>query len=218
MITTGKTHDIKVARGIKFDAGTVGVFDKRYIDYKWWQQLDQQGVFFVSRLKKDARFTVIQDRDIPPTQKHILKDQEIVLPGWRQLVLRPLERVPFVAEFASGGSAVEPPVDLDAVAVHAAIPCPAFPAQRLEIRDSSGAKALPREDADFDFRLVEPASVGRGIVNRESVPDFIANLRSEDVRQRLATVDVEVIHDQVNGLCLRVLHGQIASNLCELKG
>jgi hypothetical protein len=85
VITTGKTHDIKVARGIKFDAGTVVVFDKGYIDYRWWQQLDQQGVFFVSRLKKDAKFTVIQDRDIPPTQKHILKDQEIVLPGWRQL-------------------------------------------------------------------------------------------------------------------------------------
>ena len=85
VITTGKTHDIKVARGIKFDAGTVVVFDKGYLDYKWWQQLDQQGVFFVSRLKKDAKFTVIEDRDIPPTQKHILKDQGIVLPGWRQL-------------------------------------------------------------------------------------------------------------------------------------
>jgi hypothetical protein len=65
----------------------------------------------------------------------------------------------FVAEFASGGSAVEPPVDLDLVAIHAAIPCPALPAQRLEIRNSPGARALPREDVDFDLGLIEPASV-----------------------------------------------------------
>jgi Transposase DDE domain/Domain of unknown function (DUF4372) len=85
VITTGKTHDIKVAHRMKFDAGTVVVFDKGYIDYKWWQQLDQQGVFFVSRLKKDAKYEVVGERDVPPTHKHILRDQEIVLPGWRQL-------------------------------------------------------------------------------------------------------------------------------------
>jgi len=95
---------------------------------------------------------------------------------------------------------------------------PAFSAQRLEIRDSSGTKALPREDADFDFRLIEPASVGGCVVNREAVPDLIANLHTEDVRQRLAAVDVEVVHDQVDGLCLRVLHRQVAGDLCELKG
>ena len=55
------------------------------------------------------------------------------------------------------------------------------------------------------------------VVNRESVPDLIANLHPEDVRQRFAAVDVEVVHDQVDGLCLRVLHRQMAGDLCELK-
>ena len=54
---------------------------------------------------------------------------------------QPLERFPSVAKFVTGGSAVEPPFDLDAVAVHAAIPHPAFPEQRLEIRDSSSGSA-----------------------------------------------------------------------------
>jgi hypothetical protein len=77
-----------------------------------------------------------------------------------------LKNIPLYPNLRRADSAVESPID--AVAVHAAIPCPAFPARRLEIRDSSGAKALPREDADFDFRLVESASVGGGEVNRES--------------------------------------------------
>jgi hypothetical protein len=35
---------------------------------------------------------------------------------------------------------------------------PGFPALHLGTTDSSGAKALPPEDNDFDFHLVEPAS------------------------------------------------------------
>jgi hypothetical protein len=44
-------------------------------------------------------------------------------------------------------------VDFDPVAIHPAIPGVSFPAQ-----NSSFAEALPREEADFDFSLVEPAS------------------------------------------------------------
>ena len=124
----------------------------------------------------------------------------------------------FVAEFATGGSTVEFPVDLDAVAVHAAVPGSAFPAQRLEIRDSSGTEALPRKEADFDFRLIEPSPVGGHEVNGESVPDLAANPHSEGVRQRLAAVDVEVVHDQMDGVRVRVLHRQVAGDLGELEG
>ena len=70
----------------------------------------------------------------------------------------------------SGGSAVEFPVDLDLVTVHAAVPYPGFAAKRSQIPDSSSAEALPREEADFDFRLVEPTPVLGGEVNREAVP------------------------------------------------
>src|SRR5438552_2323912 len=38
------------------------------------------------------------------------------------LVLRPRKEIPFVTERAAGSSAVEFPVDLEAVAIHAAIP------------------------------------------------------------------------------------------------
>jgi hypothetical protein len=81
-----------------------------------------------------------------------------------------------IAELATSGFAVKLPVDLGASAIHPAIPRSSFPTQSLEVRDSSGAEALPREDADFDFSLIEPASVSRRVVNGEPVPDFAADL------------------------------------------
>jgi hypothetical protein len=64
-----------------------------------------------------------------------------------------------VMEIAAGGPAIEFPIDLDSVPVHAAIPGSALAPKRLEIRDSPGAKTLPRENSNFDFCLVEPTSV-----------------------------------------------------------
>jgi hypothetical protein len=85
VITTGKRHDITVARQLRFEPGTIVVFDKGYIDYPWWQALDRDGVFFVSRLKKGAKCEVERRREVPETHKHILADEEILIQGWRQL-------------------------------------------------------------------------------------------------------------------------------------
>ena len=37
VITTGKKHDITVARSLSFEPGTIVVMDKGYADYAWWQ-------------------------------------------------------------------------------------------------------------------------------------------------------------------------------------
>jgi len=86
VITTGKTHDITVARVLHFEPGTIVVMDKGYADYRWWAQLDREKVYLVSRLRKDAKFRVECQRDIPEQhQKRILADEEITLLGHRQL-------------------------------------------------------------------------------------------------------------------------------------
>lgn len=85
VITTGKSHEITVARPMQFPAGTIVVFDKGYADYAWWRRLDQQGVYFVSRLRNDAKYSVQRQRELPSVHKHIRKDEDIVLEGWRQL-------------------------------------------------------------------------------------------------------------------------------------
>jgi len=76
VITDGRTSDIKVARRMRFDPGSVLIMDRGYIDYEWFVQLTQQAVYFVTRLKDRASFEVIEDRPVPE-KGNILKDQII---------------------------------------------------------------------------------------------------------------------------------------------
>jgi Transposase DDE domain/Domain of unknown function (DUF4372) len=66
-ITDGKSHDVTVGRQIRFAAGTIVVFDKGYVDYAWWQQITEDGAFFVTRLKQDLRYKIIQQNPRPAT-------------------------------------------------------------------------------------------------------------------------------------------------------
>jgi len=76
VITHGKTSDVKVARRMRFDPGSVLIMDRGYIDYEWFVQLTKQAVYFVTRLKDNARFDVVEDRPVP-AEGNILKDQVI---------------------------------------------------------------------------------------------------------------------------------------------
>lgn len=86
VITTGKKHDITIARVLQFEPGTIVVMDKGYADYAWWSQLNDRGVYFVTRLRDDAKFRVEKQREVPESQRHrILRDEEITLLGHGQL-------------------------------------------------------------------------------------------------------------------------------------
>ena len=76
VITDGKTSDIRVARKLRFDPGSILVMDRGYIDYEWFVRLSQQAVYFVTRLKDKASFDVIEERPIPE-KGNILRDQII---------------------------------------------------------------------------------------------------------------------------------------------
>jgi hypothetical protein len=85
VITPGQTHEIQVARRLRFAPGTILVFDRGYADYRWFESLTQQGVFFVTRLRHDAHYGVLEERPLPQ-RGHILSDQIIRLgsPHYRQ--------------------------------------------------------------------------------------------------------------------------------------
>ena len=80
VITTGKTSDITVARQMRFDPGTVLVIDRGYIDYEWFVRLTRQSVYFVTRLKDNAVYEVVEERKVP-TNRNVLKDQVIYFPS-----------------------------------------------------------------------------------------------------------------------------------------
>lgn len=64
-ITEGKVHEIGIARPMRFAPGTIVVFDRAYLDYEWFETLDQQGVFWVTRMKDNADYGVLERRRLP---------------------------------------------------------------------------------------------------------------------------------------------------------
>ncbi len=123
----------------------------------------------------------------------------------------------FVAELAAGALAVELPLNADLIPIHALVPRLRLAAQGTEIRDSSLAQALAREDPDFDFRLIQPTAVGRRVMDGEAVPDLRGHLIAENVRQALSSMDVEIVHHQVNRFGVRIGERQIEDYLGEFE-
>src|SRR5438128_2207351 len=80
VVTDGKTSDIRVARQLRFDPGTVIVVDRGYTDYQWFVDLGRQGVFFVSRLKDNAVYEVIEKRPVPEN-RNVIRDEVIFFPS-----------------------------------------------------------------------------------------------------------------------------------------
>ena len=80
LITEGKTHDVKVAHDLSFEPGTVVVDDRGYNDYRLFAKWTEEEVYFVTRMKENALYKVVESRPVPKN-RHVLKDQVIGLTG-----------------------------------------------------------------------------------------------------------------------------------------
>jgi IS4 transposase len=80
VITEGKRPDVRVARTLRFDPGTVVVMDRGYVDYAWFGQLTAQEVFFVTRMKDQTVYQVVERRAVPE-HSAVLRDEVIELTG-----------------------------------------------------------------------------------------------------------------------------------------
>ena len=65
---------------LKFDAGTIVVDDRGYNDYHLFAKWTSEGVFFVTRQKGNATYTVMEERAIPKNRL-VLKDEIILFTG-----------------------------------------------------------------------------------------------------------------------------------------
>jgi hypothetical protein len=80
LITEGNVHEVTVARLLKLPVGSIVVMDRGYNDYAIYGSWTAEGVFFVTRLKDDAVYQVVERRQ-PPQNRNVLTDEIIQLTG-----------------------------------------------------------------------------------------------------------------------------------------
>lgn len=80
IITEGKIHDVTVARQFHFEPYTIVVDDRGYNDYGLFGRWTANHVYFVTRMKDNAVYSVIKKNKIPQN-RHILKDEIIEFSG-----------------------------------------------------------------------------------------------------------------------------------------
>ncbi len=79
-VTEGKNHDVTVGRTLEFPKGSIVAIDKGYNDYAWYKQLTDKGIFFVTRLKANAKYRIVSRRPVLKS-KGLICDQTIEFTG-----------------------------------------------------------------------------------------------------------------------------------------
>ncbi len=80
LVKNGKDNDARTAPSIPLDKGDVAIFDMGYTDFSWYKSLDDKGVIFVTRMKSNSVYSIIEERDVSHF-KYILLDQTIKFKG-----------------------------------------------------------------------------------------------------------------------------------------
>ena len=79
-VTEGKKHDVVVGRTLEFPKGSIVAVDKGYNDYGWYKQLTDKGIYFVTRLKTNAKYRTVCRRSVLKS-KGLTCDQTIEFTG-----------------------------------------------------------------------------------------------------------------------------------------
>lgn len=69
-ITAPNVNDITEGKKLPIMANGIYIFDKAYYDYRWWNDIDKKGSRFVTRLKKDAPFKIIERQKVEGNLLH----------------------------------------------------------------------------------------------------------------------------------------------------
>jgi Transposase DDE domain/Domain of unknown function (DUF4372) len=80
LITEAKKSDVRVAQSLELNPDSIVAMDRGYNDYGLFAQWTERGVFFVTRLKENAAFEVV-DTALGPLPHNILADQLIRFTG-----------------------------------------------------------------------------------------------------------------------------------------
>jgi len=79
-VTDGKVADVTAGRCINFPKHSIVVCDRGYNDYAWFNLLTGNGIIFVTRLKKNAKYEVIKSHSVNAKQS-VISDETIKFTG-----------------------------------------------------------------------------------------------------------------------------------------
>ena len=79
-VTEGNKHDVTIGRLLAFPKGSIVAIDKGYNDYAWYKQLTDKGIFFVTRLKCNAKYRIVNRQPVMK-DKGLICDQTIEFTG-----------------------------------------------------------------------------------------------------------------------------------------
>lgn len=79
-VTEARRHESTIAKYLTLPPDSIVAVDMGYTDYKLYGDWSSQGVYFVSRLKENALYEVVEERPLPK-KSNIRADQVIRLTG-----------------------------------------------------------------------------------------------------------------------------------------
>jgi hypothetical protein len=80
LITEAKKSDVRMAQALDLNAGSIVAVDRGYNDYTLFGKWTDRGVFFVTRLKDNAAYAVVESA-MGPLPRNILADELIRFTG-----------------------------------------------------------------------------------------------------------------------------------------
>ena len=88
VLTDGRTHDINVVKDASYGVPALSpdsilLIDRAYIDYKWLYSLTKNKLFFVTRVKKNMKYTVLGQQE-SPEKSGVIADRRVRLANYYQ--------------------------------------------------------------------------------------------------------------------------------------
>jgi len=111
----------------------------------------------------------------------------------------------------------ELPFDGDPIAVCAPIPGVGLTAQLANVSKPAPSQALSAEETDLHLGLIQPTSMSGRVVHRKAIPQPSTHLLPKAIGQGLAGMGAQIVDDQMNGVCCRIVRGDLQDEVGKLR-
>ena len=75
-LSDGNENDLVKGREFRFPKDSIVAFDKGYVDYGWYKSLTDNGGFFLTRLRPNSIYQVLERKDCD--QSHGVTSDQII--------------------------------------------------------------------------------------------------------------------------------------------